>query len=113
MTFDAVIQGILRYLDDEIYPGMSDWQDVLARIAVSRLLNNKEQLKETLTANTFIQTFGIMTHDGLVDVDGLIRDLKQQINRKGKLEITIPMFGKFTFSETDVDRLSEHIKRGG
>lgn len=111
MNYETVIQGIIRFLENEIYTGMNDWQEILARIAVSRLLKNKDQFKEFLRANTFVQTFGIMDSDGRIDVDGLMRDLKEQIARKGKIEISIPMFGKFGFVESDVDRLEEYIRR--
>lgn len=113
MNFDAVIQGIIRYLDAEIYKGMSDWQEMAARIAVSRILGNKDALRSSIVNNTFLQTFGVVSPDGMIDVDGLARDIKQQIAAKGKLEVSLPIFGRFTFYDTDVDHLVEHIKRGG
>lgn len=113
MKFDAVVQGIIRYLDAEIYSGMSDWQEMAARIAVSRILGNKDALRDTVVNNTFLQTYGIVSQDGMIDVDGLAKDIKQQIAAKGKLEVALPLFGRFTFYEADVDRLVEHIKRGG
>lgn len=113
MNFDAVIQGIIRYLDAEIYKGMSDWQEMAARIAVSRILGNKDTLRSSIVNNTFLQTFGMVSPDGMIDVDGLARDIKQQISAKGKLEVSIPIFGRFTFYDADVDHLVDYIKRGG
>lgn len=113
MNFDTVVAGILRFLDAEVYRDMSDWQEIAARIAVSRILGNQEALKEAVTQNTFLQTYGIVSPDGMVDVDGLARDLKQQIAAKGRLEVSLPLFGRFTFYEADVDSLVNHIKRGG
>lgn len=112
MDFDRVINGFIKYLDREIYIGMNDWQEMLARIAVSRLIGNKDHLKESLLANPFVRTFGIIDEKGIVDVDGLMRDLKEQIEYKGKIEIAIPMFGKFTFSSADVDKLHRTIMEG-
>lgn len=113
MNFDTVLQGILRFLDAEIYKGMSDWQEMAARIAVSRMVANKDGMRAALLGNPFLQTYGIISADGMIDVDGLARDIKQQIAAKGKLEISLPLFGRFTFYESDVDRLVDHIKRGG
>ena len=112
MHFDKVMNGILKYLDREVYSKMNDWQEMLARIAVSRVIGNRDQLRETLSANPFIRTFGIVDEGGNVDVDGLMRDIREQIELKGKIEISIPMFGRFAFNASDVDRLHQTIMEG-
>ena len=112
MHFDRVINGIIRYLNAEVYIGLNDWQEMMARVAVSRLLARKDHLRDALVANPFVKTFGIIDDAGMVDVDGLMNDIRMQIAEKGKLEITIPMFGKFTFRESDVDRLRQMIMEG-
>ena len=109
MSFEKVIEGILRYLNAEVYGKMSGWQEVLARVAVSRMVSNSEQLKESLMNNSFIRTFAIMDGNGNVDVDGLIKDLRTQIAEKEKLVVTLPMLGNFTFTPEDVDELHRYI----
>ena len=110
MKLDRVLNGVARYLDKEIYAGMNDWQEILARIAVSRILDNKNI--ESLMNNPYMKTFAIADTEGNIDVDGLYRDLKRLIQAKGKVEITLPMFGKFTFTESDVDCLYSCIVGG-
>ena len=110
MKLDRVLNGVARYLDKEIYAGMNDWQEILARIAVSRILDNKNI--ENLMNNPYLKTFAIADAEGNIDVDGLYRDLKRLIQAKGKVEITLPMFGKFTFTESDVDCLYSCIVGG-
>lgn len=110
MNFDRVLNGIMKYMDREIFSSMNDWQEMFARIAVSRLLGNSEQLKNTIMSNTYLRTFAIVDENGNVDVDGLYRDIKEQMRAKGKLEITLPMFGTYKFSESDVDRLYSCIR---
>lgn len=105
MSFEKVINGILRYINNEIYSGMNDWQEVFARIAISRLLGNTEELKTALMNNSFFKTFGIVDANGNIDVEQLMQDLRTQIERKGSITIAIPMFGKFTFTAADVDKL--------
>ena len=112
MEFEKVLKGIIKYLDSEIYSGMNDWQEVLARIAVSRIVGNSENLKYALANNAYIKTFGIMDESGMIDVEGLINDLKTQISQKEKLTISLPMFGKFTFTVSDVDKLHSIIMEG-
>jgi hypothetical protein len=109
MKFDRVLYGINKYLDKEIYAGMNDWQEVVARIAVSRIIGNKN-LEQTLLGNPYIKTFAIADTEGNIDVEGLYRDLKKLIQAKGKIEIELPIFGKFTFTESDVDCLYSCIR---
>ena len=109
MEFEKVLNGILKYLNNQIYSNMNDWQEVLARIAVSRVVGNGQQLKDTLLNNAYIKTFGIMDSNGVIDVDGLFSDLKEQISQKGKITFTIPAFGKFTFTPEDVEILYKTI----
>ena len=111
MNFDRVLNGIVKYMDREIFAHMNDWQEVLGRIAMSRLLGYNN-LKEMLTGNPYIKTFAIIDENGNVDVEGLHRDLKTLMQSKGKIEVTLPMFGTFVFKESDVDNLYNCIVGG-
>ena len=110
MNFDRVLNGIMKYMDREIFSSMNDWQEMLGRIALSRLIGNSEQLKNTVMNNAYLRTFAIVDENGNVDVDGLYHDLKEQMKTKGKIELTLPMFGTFRFTESDVDRLYATIR---
>ena len=110
MEFERVINGLLKYLDKELYNEMTDLQEILARIAVGRMIGDTNALKESLMNNAFVKTFAIIDSNGNVDVDGLIKDLKEQIERKGKISISIPLLGKFSFIAEDVDELHRIIK---
>ena len=112
MDFDKVMDGIVRYLNREILKGMNQWQDMMARVAMSRILANRKALREALINTPFLQTIGVIDSRGKVDVEGLANDLKAQIREKGKLTITLPLFGNFTFVESDVDELYRAIMEG-
>ena len=112
IEFDRVVNGIIRYLNANIFTKMNDWQEMLARIAVSRIIGDANTLKATLSSNPFVRTFGIIDEAGRVDVDGLMRDIKAQIEAKGKLSFALPMLGNFTFYPSDVDELHRYITEG-
>ena len=109
-TFEKVIDGISKYIDREIYAGMNDVQELVARIFVGRVIDNTEGVKKALIDNGFVRTFAIMGEDGMVDVDTLAKDVRREIERKGKLVVSIPMFGKMTFTPEDVDVILNYIK---
>lgn len=112
MTFERVINGINRYINAEIYSTMNDWQEVLARIAISRMIGNVDELKNSLVSNGFIKTFAIIDEKGNVDVDGIARDLRRQLEAKGKMTISLPLMPSLTFKPEDVDVLYQYIVEG-
>lgn len=112
MEFERVLKGIMKYLNNEIYAGMNDWQEMLARLAVSRIIGNEQNLKNMLMTNPFVKTFAIMDPNGMVDVEGLMRDIKTQIQEKEKISFSLPIFGRFTFTAADVDKLHRTILEG-
>ena len=53
-----------------------------------------------------------MDSEGNVDLEPIMRDLKREIDRKGKLSVEIPMFGKMSFTAADVDEIYREITGG-
>ena len=45
----------------------------------------------------------------MVDVDALITDIKSAMQKKGKVDISIPLFGKMTFHPEDLDDIHRFI----
>lgn len=109
IPFEAVLAGATKYLDKNIYAGMNDWQEVLARIAVSRVLGVPDKIKEFLIDNNILKTFCIIDDDGNVDVERIASDLKREIDRKSSICVQVPVFGKYKFSSSDVDELTGYI----
>lgn len=112
MQFEKVINGISKYIEREIYPNMTDWQEILARMAVTRFMSNKDNLKAELIRNPFVSMLNLVTESGEVDVNGIMADLKSQVAAKGKIEIHIPLFGTFSFTAPDLDKLHRIIMEG-
>ena len=109
VEFNRVIDGLARYMNKNIYANMNDWQEILARIAVGRIIGNPEMLKQSLQENGIVRTFAVMDSEGNVDLEPIMRDLKREIERKGKLSVNISMFGKMTFVPQDVDEIYREI----
>ena len=107
MEISRIVNGIIKYLDREIFPHMNDWQEMLARIAVSRYTGDSAKLKNTIISNPFLRTFAIIDESGNVDIDTLLKDVREQIAKKGKLELNIPMFGNFGFTPDELSEISQ------
>lgn len=103
--FEKVMFGIAKYIDKEVYPVMNDLQEFAARILIGRILNNQQAVKTALMNNGFIRTFGVIDSEGMIDVDELAKEIKNELSKKEKITFNIPMFGKLTFKPSDVDNM--------
>lgn len=103
--FEKVLHGIAKYIDKEIIPGMNAVQEFSARVIIGRIMHNGKALKELLVNNGFIKTFGIVDEHGLIELKPIAHDIKREIARQEKITFDVPMFGKMTFSPSDVDTL--------
>lgn len=104
-----VIDGIVKYIDKEIYSGMNDLQEFAARVLVGRFIGNEKNVEELLMNNGFLRTFGILDSDGMIDVKELACDIKRELEKKEKISVSLPMFGTWTFVPSDVDLLYHYI----
>ena len=112
VEFNRVIDGLARYMNNNLFANMNDWQEVVARVAVGRIIGNPDSLKQSLMANGIVRTFAVMDSEGNVDLEPIMRDLKREIDRKGKLTVEIPMFGKMRFVASDIDDIYREITGG-
>ena len=112
VRLEKVIDGANRYIAREIYPNLNDLQELAARFVIGRINKNTDTLKALLTGNGFIRTLGLVDSDGMVDIEQLLNDVRQEIERKGSVQIDIPLFGKLTFKPEDVNVLRDEIMRG-
>jgi hypothetical protein len=112
VSFDQVLDGLARYLNKNFYPNLDDFREVVARIAVGRILQNPENLKQSLSGNGIIRTFAIMNSEGDIDLEPIMKDLKREVERKGKMTVEIPLFGKVSFTGDDISEIYREITGG-
>lgn len=106
--FNQVVDGLVKYINKYILPGMNQLQDFGARVMIGRFLSNSENVRTMLINNGFIRTFGIIDEKG-VEIEELLTDIKKEIARQGKISFDVPLFGKMTFEPGDVDILYQII----
>ena len=112
IEFNRVVDGLARYANGHIFLNMNEWQEILARIAVGRIIGNPEVLKQNLINNGVVRTLAIIDSEGNVDLEPLCLDLRREIERKGRISFEIPMFGKMSFVPEDVNEIYREITGG-
>lgn len=109
VSFDGVVSGLNRYIDNEIYKGLNDLQELLARVVVGRFNQNTNAMREKLIGNNIVKTLGYVDEDGMIEIDLLLNDIKKEIERKGSICVEIPLIGKLTFHAEDVNAIRNEI----
>lgn len=108
-TLAQVKTGAAAYIEQEIIAKIGGWQKWVAGAAVSMALNRADAIYETLRQNPAIQLLGIVDADGNIDVDALYTEFKKQAQR-GSISFDVPMIGRLTLNESDVDKIYQSIK---
>jgi hypothetical protein len=108
-TLAQVKAGAAAYIEQEIIAKIGGWQKWVAGAAVSMALNRADSIFEALRQNPAVQILGIVDGDGNIDVDALYAEFKRQAQR-GAVSFDVPMIGKLTLNESDVDKIYQSIK---
>lgn len=109
MKFEHVVDGINKYLNAEFLNKLNDWQEILARVFIGRVLENTSALKDTLLSNGILRSVGFVDAEGNIDIDSVLSSLKKEIEKKERLTISLPLIGNVTFVPDDVDRLRSYM----
>lgn len=112
MKVNNIVDGLVKYINKNLYPTMTDWQKILAADIVSRAIKKAENIENTLANNAFIQALGYIDAEGNVEIESTIETIKQYINNNGgKWKLKIPLMPEYAFSSEDIDIIyNEYLK---
>lgn len=105
VTIRQMENGIARFLDTELLSKMQGtWQKVVAGTATGILIKKSENIFNSLSNNEIVKMMGIISEDGMIDIDLLREELKNNVPDSG-VQIDLPMVGRVTIKKEDVDKL--------
>lgn len=107
VTVRQLSDGIAAYIDREMIPrisGLRKWGLGLAggyaaSIVESWIGQNRKMLSD----------IGIMTEDGMVNIDDLASRMKKTAAEYGPVTEHLPLIGDATFDASDIDKLHTYI----
>lgn len=108
-TLAQVKTGVAAYIESEIISKIGGWQKWVAGAVVARTLDRADTIVNALRQNPAVQMLGIFDDSGNIDVDALYAEFKRQAQR-GPISFGVPMIGKLTLNEGDVDKIYQSIK---
>lgn len=106
-NYNNVMNGVTKYIDNEIVSKLNDWRGWVLGGALGISLSKFDTVFEELKKNGFVKMLGVVQGD-MVDVDTIYKELKKQAS-KGSITFSIPMIGALTLSDKDVDALYRYI----
>lgn len=101
--------GIIDYATERVLPKMTPGRQFVAGAAMGLVAARADALMQELTKNELIKASGLITENGMVDVDAVYEAALVQMRRQGTLPIEIPMMGRMTFNESDLTELYRYI----
>lgn len=107
-----LINGLVNYTDQEVINNLPTVGKWLVGAGVGITTSKIDGIVNALNENPMAKMMGIIDEDGMFDIDLIIDNLKQSANRYGKMTVQVPLVGRLTFSESDIDTLRGYIERG-
>jgi hypothetical protein len=97
-------RGISAFADTELVPKMTGIQKWIFSAGVSAYLADAPRLIEKLKTNQVVRDLDLINESNMIDMDKIYRYLKEAA-KKGPAEIDLPMIGKITLTEADLDKI--------
>lgn len=112
VPYNQVVNGVTKYIDDEIISKINGWQKWLIGTGVGIAISKGETLIKQLKMNPIVQMLGIITEDNMIDIATIYEELKKQA-AQGPITFSLPTVGNITFTENDVNKVYTYITQNG
>ena len=113
MEASKVLNAVFGYLEENMVPGMNDLQEIAFYTIKETVAEETEKLLESVTKNPLTRAVVSIDKDGNVDTERLFNRLHRVIERKGVVEMEVPLYGNLKFTPEDVDKIAEKLNGGG
>ena len=115
VTKKELLTGVIRFMKNEVIPGISDKALKMVLTAALYAVDTKPVIVDPFLSNPIVSAI-LQGENGMYDVDTTISILKKLVNEYGGIPVTIPPI-KFvtsaettlTFHEGDISKLKYYI----
>lgn len=101
--------GVLEYATERVMPKLSPARQFVAGTALGLVAARADALTRALAENELVKASGLVTENGMVDLDTVYDAALNQMKRQKTLPLDIPMMGRMTFNEEDLAELYRTI----
>ena len=111
VTYNQVVNGMSRYIDQEIVNKMQGWQRWALGAGAGIMMNKGANVFNALKMHPVVKMFEVIDENDMIDIDTIYAELRKQAE-KGSATFDAPMIGTITLTKDDVDKLYRLIKEG-
>ena len=110
VSLNKVMDAVLKFAEEEIFPGMKEIQEIVARGAAAWAFDSADVALNLLVENKVARAFGFIDGNRNIDAVRALKYLQAQIARKQMVTISVPLLGVFTFVPEDIDKIIAYVK---
>lgn len=108
VEYSKIKNGLAIYIDQRLMPKLEKTQQFLAGMVVGLYLPRADAIFGQLAQSESVKVLGLIDGNA-VDLERLYETAKVQLRKQGDLPLEIPMIGRITLNEADLDELYRTI----
>lgn len=105
---NKVVNGITRYIDNELLNKIEGWQKWAFGIVAGLAIKNANQVFDNLKSNKMVEVLNIINEEDKINIEEIYK-LAIHEAKKGSINVMIPTIGTVNFDDTDVTKLYNYI----
>ena len=109
---DQLIRGVINYADNEVINNLPVSGKWVMGTGIGIATAKAQSIVAALQQHPVARAMGIVDDDGMIDLDLVAKCMKDSASRYGKMTLQVPLVGRLTFSDQDIDALRGYIERG-
>lgn len=111
VTYNQVVNGMAKYIDQEIINKIQGWQRWALGAGAGIMMNKGTNMFNAFKAHPVVKMLEVIDDNDMIDIDTIYAELRKQAE-KGSATFDAPMIGTITLTKDDVDKLYRLIKEG-
>ena len=113
MEISKVLDATFEYLEENMVPGMNDLQEIAFFAVKESVMEESQTIMEAVIKNPLYRAIVAIDKNGDVNTERLCNRVRKVIERKGVVELDVPLYGKIGFTPEDIDGIEKKINGGG
>lgn len=108
VDIDKIVDGVITYAEQQIMPHLDKRSQFVMGMAMGILAGKNEEILKGIAENEAMKALGLISGRN-VDLEKLYAAAKQQIRKQKDFPLDVPMIGRLTIGEADIDDLYHTI----
>lgn len=108
VDIDKIVDGVITYAEQQIMPRLDKRGQFLLGMSMGIMSGKSEEILQGIAANEAVKALGLISGRN-VDIEKLYAAAKQQIRKQKDFPLDVPMIGRLTIGEEDIDDLYHTI----